>query len=311
MEPRIVADPHWGWWIVFYFYLGGIAAGAYFIGTMVDLFGRERDRPIARLAYLISAPLVAICGILLIVDLSRPERFWHMLIQSNTGLPMFKYWSPMSVGSWALMLFGLFSGLSFIGALAEEGRYGLGRFRGQAAHLHRGPVGFGFEILGTLVGFFIAAYTGALLTATNQPIWSDSTWIAPLFLASAASTGISALMLILSLRRLAPDSSIRRLELTDRWAMLLELLLLLIFFVSLGAMAPVLLGSVFGILLLVGVLLVGVLIPLALSYRPLLGARSPVVASVLALIGGFILRYAVVFAGSELPELEMLRSAGL
>ena len=26
MEPRIVADPHWGWWIVFYFFLGGIAA---------------------------------------------------------------------------------------------------------------------------------------------------------------------------------------------------------------------------------------------------------------------------------------------
>ncbi len=311
MEPRIVAAPHWAWWIVFYFYLGGIAAGAYFIGTMVDLFGRERDRPIARLAYLIAAPLVAICGILLVVDLYRPERFWHMLIQSNTGLPMFKYWSPMSVGAWALMLFGIFSGLSFVGALAEERRFGLGRFNRQAAYLHRGPVGFGFEILGTLVGFFIAAYTGTLLSATNQPVWSDSTWIAPLFLASAASTGISTLMLILILRRAAPESSIRRLELTDRWAMVLELLLLVIFFVSLGAMAPVLLGSVFGILLLVGVLLVGVLIPLGLSFRPLLGARSPIIASVLALIGGFILRYAVVFAGEQLPELDLLSFAGL
>ena len=133
------------------------------------------------------------------------------------------YWSPMSVGSWALLLFGLFSGLSFVGVLAEEGRFGLGRFSRQAAYLHRGPVGYGFENLGTLVGFFIAAYTGALLTATNQPIWSDSTWIAPLFLASAASTGISTLMLILILRRAAPESSIRRLELTDRWAMVLEL----------------------------------------------------------------------------------------
>jgi formate-dependent nitrite reductase membrane component NrfD len=311
MEPRIVADPHWGWWIVLYFFFGGIAAGAYFIGTMVDLFGRDRDRPIARLAYLITAPLVAICGLLLVVDLSRPERFWHMLIQSNTGLPMFKYWSPMSVGSWALMLFGLFSGLSFVGVLAEDKRFGLGRFSAQATYLHRGPVGVGFEVLGTLVGFFIAAYTGALLTATNQPIWSDSNWIAPLFLASAASTGISTLLLILSLRRLTPESSLRRLERTDRWAMVLELLLLVIFFVSLGAMAPVLLGSVYGILLLVGVLLVGVLIPLGLSFRPLLGARTPVVASLLALVGGFILRYAVVFAGSELPQLDMLRFAGL
>ena len=26
-----VADPEWGWWIIRYFFLGGIAAGAYFM----------------------------------------------------------------------------------------------------------------------------------------------------------------------------------------------------------------------------------------------------------------------------------------
>ena len=30
-----VADPHWGWWIILYFYLGGIAAGAYFTATLI------------------------------------------------------------------------------------------------------------------------------------------------------------------------------------------------------------------------------------------------------------------------------------
>ena len=44
MNP-FVADPEWGWWITFYFFLGGIAAGAYFLATLIELFGQEVDRP--------------------------------------------------------------------------------------------------------------------------------------------------------------------------------------------------------------------------------------------------------------------------
>jgi len=299
---RIVASPEWGNYIVWYFYLGGIAAGAYFVSTMIDLFGYERDRPLAKIGYYIAAPLVALCGLLLVLDLTVPERFWHMLIESNTGRPMFKYWSPMSVGSWGLSVFGFFSGLSFLGALAEDGRFGLGRFRKLAELLHRGPVGMIFQVLGTLAGFFLAGYTGALLSATNQPFWSDSSLISGLFLASAASTGIATLIILAAvfLRNLPHDSFIS-LERTDRWAMLLELVMLIAFFVSLGGLAPVLLASGYGIAILVGTALVGILIPLGLQFAPrLLGGRAPLVASVLVLIGGFILRYAIVSAGEHI-----------
>jgi formate-dependent nitrite reductase membrane component NrfD len=299
MEPgRIVTNPEWGWWIIMYFYLGGMAAGAYFIGTLIDLVGHERDRPIAKLAFYIAAPLVAVCGLLLILDLTRPERFWHMIIQSNTGWPMFKYWSPMSVGAWALLLFGGFSGASFVGTLAEDGRFGLGRFSGIARQLHHGVIGTLFQIAGTAVGFFIASYTGALLNATNQPFWSDSPLIAPLFLASAASTGIAALILLLSLRRDAPADSFANLEHTDRWVMLLELILLVAFVISLGGLAPALLMSVYGWLLLGGTLVVGVLLPLLISWRAQrFGSRRALVAAVLALVGGLALRYAIVMSG--------------
>src|SRR5207244_12367940 len=47
---------------------------------------------------------------------------FRSLIESNTFRPMFKYWSPMSVGSWALLIFGIFSLLSFLGALVEDNR---------------------------------------------------------------------------------------------------------------------------------------------------------------------------------------------
>ena len=39
-----VADPEWGGWIIAYFYLGGIAAGSYFVATLIEWFGRDEDR---------------------------------------------------------------------------------------------------------------------------------------------------------------------------------------------------------------------------------------------------------------------------
>src|SRR5688572_14236943 len=112
--------PHWEWLIVFYFFIGGLAGGCYFLAALIDLYGRPEDRPLARLGYYVAFPCVVVSGILLTVDLGRPLRFWHMLIESNTYRPMFKYWSPMSVGAWALLIFGLFSFLSFLEALSED-----------------------------------------------------------------------------------------------------------------------------------------------------------------------------------------------
>jgi len=301
LHERIVAAPHWGWYITLYFFFGGIAAGAYFIGTMIDLFGRERDRPIAKAGYIIAFPLVVLCGLLLVVDLGRPERFWHMILQNNTFRPMFKYWSPMSVGSWGLSAFGAFSFASFVGALAEDRHFGLGRFSKLASYLHRGPVGIVFQVLGTLSGFFLAAYTGALLTATNQPIWSDSNWIASLFLASAASTGIAALYLVLAVWGHRSHHELINLERTDRWAMILEGVMLVIFFISLGALAPALILTPYGLLLVFGTGLLGIVLPLAMITVPALRRRdSHVVAAVLVLIGGFLLRYAMVFGGENI-----------
>ncbi len=94
--------PGWEWWVVWYFFLGGLAAGLYFIAALIELVGSERDREMAQVSYYLAFPLALVCGVLLILDLGRPERFWHMLIQSETGRLMFKYWSPISVGAWTL-----------------------------------------------------------------------------------------------------------------------------------------------------------------------------------------------------------------
>jgi formate-dependent nitrite reductase membrane component NrfD len=308
-----VASPDWQWWIILYFFLGGIAAGSYFTATLNDFVGHEREREISRIGYWIAFPLVLLCGLFLTVDLNRPERFWHMLFKSEIvhqalyqGWPgsaeswrtmshalMWKFWSPMSVGAWALMIFGVCSFLSLLGSLWPDGR--LSRF------LRHGLFGKTLQLIGCTVGFFIAAYTGSLLTATNQPLWSDSTWVAPLFLSSATSTGLATMILLARANRAVTDASLERLRRADLWALVLELIVLAIFLASLGALLLPVLHTWHGKLLVLGTLLLGLLVPLLLHLRPSLRLRqSTVIAAVFSLFGGFVLRYAMLTTPPEL-----------
>lgn len=275
--------PEWRWWIVFYFFIGGIAGGALALAALLRLFGREGDRPLSRLGYYIAFPGSIISGILLILDLKRPERFWHILIQSETFRPAFKWWSPISVGSWGLLAFGFFSFLAFVGALAEVGVLP----RALRALVQSG-LGTVVNVLGGLSGFFLAGYTGVLLSTTNRPLWSDTIWLGLLFLVSGFSTG-AALLVLLGWRSQAP--TVQWLKELDAWTLALELVVLVILLASVGTavLRPVLFNA-WGVLLLVGVVLVGILVPLALHFRPVLGRLTAPSAAVLVLVGGFILR---------------------
>jgi protein NrfD len=290
--------PGWEWWVVWYFFLGGLAAGLYFIAALIELVGSERDREMAQVSYYLAFPLVLVCGVLLILDLGRPERFWHMLIQSETGRLMFKYWSPISVGAWTLTVFGGLAFLSFLGVLAEHGRVGLGRFRGLVHTLHSGPVGVGFSLLGAGVGFFVASYTGVLLTASNQPFWSDTRLIGGLFLASAAATS-TALMLLLRLPWAAP-ASLMRLQRVNAWALGLELVLLVSFLLSLGALATPLLQSSHGMMLIVVTGLLGLVLPLMLRLVRGPSTWVTVLSCLLVLLGGFEMRYSILMVAQHL-----------
>jgi protein NrfD len=286
------AAPDWRWLIVFYFFLGGIAGGAYFLAALIDFFGRSTDRPLARLGYLIAFPLVLVCGLLLIVDLRRPERFWHMLIQAKSFRPMLKLYSPMSFGSWGVMLFGAFSFLSFLGALAE-----LDRPWWPALRVLRPPgiLGGVVTVLGGIFALFLAGYTGVLLSVTNRPIWADTTLLGLTFLISGASTA-AALLILLGWRRRDSAMGFRALERFDAWLLVFELAALIALVLSLGGIARLWLGM-WGALLLFGVVGLGIAVPLLIHWRRRpLGDASGLAAAALALAGGFLLRVVVIFS---------------
>jgi protein NrfD len=288
------APPEWQWLIVLYFFLGGIAGGAYVLGALIDLFGGLLQRPLARLAYLVAFPATVVCGLILTFDLRRPLRFWHMLLQSETFRPMFKAWSPMSIGSWALMAFGFFAFLAFLGALAE-GEDRRSRRLARFAWLRPpGVVGVLVAVLGAVLGFFIAGYTGVLLSVTNRPIWADTNLLGLVFLISGASTA-AALLALLGHRR-AAATGVHALERFDSVMLVLELLALIALVVSLGGVARLWL-SAWGALFLVGVVLLGILVPLGLYRRSLrFGGVSGLAAAALVLVGGFLLRVVIILS---------------
>jgi protein NrfD len=291
-DTFLSAPPHWRWLIVLYFFIGGIAGSSFFLAALLDLYGTPQDRPTVRTGYYVAFLGAVVSGILLTVDLNRPERFWHMLIQSERGVPMFKYWSPMSVGAWGLLLFGGVALLATLGALSEAGRLRWAPLRRLRAGLTRGLVAG----LGGLVGCFIAGYTGVLLSVTNRPLWADTTWLGLLFLLSGASTAAALLMLLSLPHGARTTATVQWLSQMDRGVLLLELLVLIVMAASLGPVLRVW-SNAWGLLLVVGVGLTGILLPLYLEWRPrLLGRLSLPAAAVLVLAGGFLLRVVVILS---------------
>ena len=295
--------PHWQWYIVFYFFIGGLAGGCYFLAAVIDLFGRRADRPLARLGYYVAFPAVVLSGLLLTVDLTRPLRFWHMLVERNTFEPMFKYWSPMSIGSWALMLFGVLTFVSFLAALADDERVRspvLRRLQWPAWRALRAPAPLGVvvAVLGGIAGFYIAGYTGILLAVTNRPIWSDTPLLGMLFIASAASTS-AALLIVLAPRSGSPPPGLADLHRFDDWMIVLELLVLAAVLVSLGPVRQAWLNA-WGALLVIGVVILGLIVPLAVSFRARrTGTVHGTMPAVLVLIGGLLLRIVIVLSSES------------
>ena len=271
----MLKPPHWEMMIVWYFFLGGIAGGAYFTAAIADNFGSARDRNVARVGYLLSLPLVGACGLLLIADLGVPTRFMNMM-------RTLKFWDPMSLGAWAVGVFGMFTFVSSVLSLSSSA---------SMASLRRKV-----SLIGMFFGFFLASYTGVLLSSSAMPFWSDARLMGALFLASGASTGIAAITLIMFLTGQAAGEGWGKLKHADRYSMLLELVLLLALLGLLGAAARPLTGGHWAPLFWGGLVGLGLIIPLVLDF---VGSRVRLLgalAAVLVLIGGFVLRYVVLMS---------------
>jgi formate-dependent nitrite reductase membrane component NrfD len=307
----------WGLLIVNYLFLGGLSAGLFFVSALATfLYKIDEPSPYTRIARLgaLLAPWPVMVGCsLLIFDLGRGFRFYKLFLH-------LRFVSPMSIGSWLLVLFNLVALVNCYAWLTEHQRNTLftrlpkvmaflSKYKYDIDHWRRW-----LALAGLPISVGVGIYTGVLLGAVqSRPFWNTNL-VAQLFLFSALSTGCAALILGLAGREKRAQE-LRLLYGLDICFMVLEFFIVLPYLIhgQLSVQAvqeslKLILGGPFTILFWVFFLGLGLLTPLVIELKELV----PVMvsnrefhynrfvtagAAVLILGGGFLLRYIFVFAG--------------
>jgi formate-dependent nitrite reductase membrane component NrfD len=175
----VIKEPVWQPEIPLYFFVGGLAGASSVVHAGARLAGNER---LAKTSLLIGAAGDLVGPPLLISDLGRPERFLNMF-------RVFKVTSPMSVGSWILLLS---SGASITAAAL--------RLLGRMPRLKTAA-----EAVSVLAGPPLATYTGTLVANTAVPVWHEGRHELPwLFGASASASAGAAAAIFTDVESAAP-----------------------------------------------------------------------------------------------------------
>ena len=306
----------WGSLIAWYLFLAGVGAGAYLVAVVADNLnvksrltaqrafemGHTQNESSANLpgkgyallvkpGVYLGGPLVAIGSLLLLLEVGQPFKFIFGFLHPGTSM--------ISVGMWIMTSFMFFA---FIHLLTVF-------FKGfslsdRALRL--------VEAAGGILAICTAGYTGILLGVIKSiPFWNNP-MLPVLFMVSAISTGIAAVILIsfITAKKDELMDAIHGLVKIDLWLITGELLLLffLMFVMSKGnqtAVASVqfLLSGGYALVFWGGLILIGLLIPLLLEVFQQRDnmLKMVVIASVCLLIGGICLRYSILAAGMPYP----------
>lgn len=308
MEPGLLKSADWPLLIDLYFFLGGLAGGAFVIATVANLLDGQRYRDIVRVGYYVAFLAVIPGPILLIVDLGLPTRFLHMMMvaKPSTEIGMdaitvgpfhLKPFSPMSAGAWALLGFSVLAFLAALDVFLEDRG-------GRSMSALRVVAG----VIGGFFGFFLAGYPGVLLGATARPLFIGAHWLGALFLVVGASTGGAAIALILSLLGGRAREALSRLMRFTAFALVLQLAALVLFIIAvrmagsvrIGQALAQLLSGPYSLTFWLGAVGVGIVVPLVLQFAGGVRKAAPgmtALVSVLILIGGFLVKYVIIAAG--------------
>ena len=313
----------WNWIVAVDLFGAGLSAGTFIISATAYFLGRKRYETITRIGAYI-APFPVVIGILcLIFDLERPRLFWKLFVT-------FQPHSVMSLGAWLLLVFSIFSAAHFYLWLPERFDYlkifravasspFLSRFQGDNLTKVRGLVaGFGIP-----VSLGVGIYTGVLLgVLTARPFWNNP-MLPMLFLISAMMTGSASICFVgcfikgfRGMSRENVNTNKFMIHSIDFTLMIFSVIAVFLFilglYVSSGSSSSavqLIMGGEFTLLFWGVVVGVGILLPLTLEVYELiphyiehvdLREHNPWISGVITtsvLIGGFMMRYIVIYAG--------------
>ncbi|UJF18197.1 cytochrome c nitrite reductase subunit NrfD [Vibrio sp. SS-MA-C1-2] len=299
----------WDWIIAIYLFLAGVSAGAVMLTIYLKknvIKGDASESGIIK-AMALLAPLGIIIGLtILIFHLHRPLTFWHLMFNFNPssimsmGVVLFQVYMVV-LFAWLAIIFHkqlravLPEKLDFVNVIIEKIQ----------------PLTKTIEFVLAILAILLAAYTGFLLSALKTYPLLNNPVLPVLFLFSSLSSGAAACLLfgIIGFKESSHSDAVAWLHRVEKPVVLFELFLLVTFFVGLilgGGQSEVAAWNAIGhgfwaTWFWVGVIAVGMIIPLAMNYFAPTKVQKTngfvLVVTSLSLIGVLMLRIFILYAG--------------
>ena len=190
MEGQMISNAfhnaYWGFPIALYFWLVGVSAGSFVISALGWVFGIKKYKPIAFFASNTAIILLLIVPVLLIIDLGKPYRFFHLLMIFS-----FSHWSaPMVWGSMLITCYPISMLIYSFFVYRQDQRW---------ARV--------FGLLAVVLALATHWYTGVVIQLNPSRV-PNHTSVAPiLFLTGAYVSGIGLLILCLWIRNFFPSAA--------------------------------------------------------------------------------------------------------
>jgi formate-dependent nitrite reductase membrane component NrfD len=285
----------WGWEIPVYLFLGGMVAGIMIISGYFTFKGHHKHSYFSNF-YLPHLSLVLLSAgmFALFLDLEHKLYIWRLYLT-------FKITSPMSWGSWILVLVYPTLLLNTLVSIPTGFQNRIPIFdRISSIIRSRHNLAKNIGVLNMFVGAILGMYTGILLSGLQaRPLWNSSMlWV--LFLTSGLSSAAALVHLITT------DKVERELlAKADNGFLIFELFVIALFIVGmLTGSGPqqqavrLLLNGPFAAAFWVLVVTLGIAAPLFIQ---LLAVNQKVkhtaVAPMMVIAGGLVLRFVIVYAG--------------
>lgn len=290
MDPKVNGQLQhdWSWLIAVYLFLGGVGGGAYTIAAINSFLGAGLGMS-TTVGLWIGFPALLIGSLFLIADLGSPSRAILAGMKPKT--------SWIARGTWIISIFMV---LSFVHLVLHQ----FTDVGGTLVDI--------IAVLGIVFAIGTMAYTGILLGASKGiPFWRSGV-VPALFVVSATVTGHFAIMLGVALNGLnAVTLGVLKPMALEAVALVVVEVLAILFFLQAAFRQPdpresaerILANKMF----VVGYFMLGLAVPLILMLVVYFSAVESgtggmigfaLIGAVLGLIGGLILRQAVLICGA-------------
>ena len=186
----------WGLYITLFMFFVGLSAGGLIVASAGRLFGATRLKPVVRIAVLEATVAVMIAALLLLPDIGRPDRVWHLLAYANVTSPL--VWD-LTIVTVYFLISATYVWVYMRADLARAGSpLALGTGRG-AAWLRRDDLLKGvLAAVGLPAAILLHSITAWIFGLQISRGFWYSAIMAPMFITSALVSG-TALMILLAL----------------------------------------------------------------------------------------------------------------